>query len=218
MRVRVAARPCTTFAAHCKLLIFLRGSSLRPCTVLCFTAPFCKTNSTAVAPEQERSITHLDQQLGRIRPAIRAIVTVLAFLSFAFAFYSIVVPIWAYGILFGDQPNKVSFFGYGIGAPLRDFPIRTLIVLGPLIVALIVSLSNRRASGFFARRSALVVVASATVVVITAGLVRWRVKAPYEAAVQLRSDAQFARSFGGDIRKSAEVLSVGQVPDTAYFL
>jgi hypothetical protein len=31
--------------------------------------------------------------------------------------YSIVVPIWAYGLLFGDQPNKLSFFWRGVGDP-----------------------------------------------------------------------------------------------------
>lgn len=159
-----------------------------------------------------------DQQFGGVRVAIGTLVTVLSSLSLAFAFYSIAVPIWSYGLFFGNKPNESNFIWHGLSAPFRDLHIRSLIVLGLLTVALTVSLSNRRASRFFARRYALVFFASVAVVLITALLIRWRVKAMYESAVRLRSDAQFARGYGRDIRNYTDVSNVGQVPDTAYFL
>ena len=150
--------------------------------------------------------------------SIRIAVTVFLLLSLAFVLYSIAVPIWAYGLLFSERPDKVNLFWYGLGVPFRDFPVRSLFVLALLILALTVSRIRRQASRFLARRFTIVFIASAVVVIITAIVVRWRLKASYEEAVNLRTDAAFHRSAGKKFLQFTELGLRGKVPEVAYFV
>jgi hypothetical protein len=135
-------------------------------------------------------------------------------LSLIFALYAGFFPVWVYGLLFDSNARNAAFFGYGLGAPFRNHPILSLLVL-LLIVAIIgLAIFARRVVGFTARHTGKIVFVSICILVITSVSVYAFCKNLYTEAERAQEALRNARTLFSDF---SFLLGKLHVPDTAYF-
>lgn len=50
-------------------------------------------------------------------------------LALACTAYCLIFPVWVYGVLYDREGTDLGFFSYGLGAPFRDFPVVSFILV-----------------------------------------------------------------------------------------
>ena len=117
--------------------------------------------------------TKYQRWLTRFRAGKRIAATVVFFLVVAAVLYSIVVPVFIYSLLFGAERNTLNFFWYGLGAPFRDFPYRSVLIFALFTALLIVSFAQKRVR-LFARWPLLIFTGSVSTMLMALILVYWQ--------------------------------------------
>jgi len=134
----------------------------------------------------------------------------------AFATYCLMFPVWVYGLFF-DRTSDVGFFSYGVGAPFRDYPIPSfLLVVASLTFILGVMFVPKLLSFFSRRLTPLVAIAIAIIIVCCVGVYTFG-SGMYQEAVVLRKDATQQRAIADAMRHVGAASLQGKAPDVAYY-
>lgn len=137
--------------------------------------------------------------------------------ALAVAAYSLMFPVWVYGLLYDREETDPGFFGYGLGAPFRDFPVSSFILviivlasgLGTIFVPRLLSLASTKVAILTAGSVALFIITCVGVYVFAHGI--------YSDAVALRKDLGIQRSMGNAMRNIGAASRQGRAPDVAYY-
>jgi hypothetical protein len=78
----------------------------------------------------------------------------------------LIFPVWVYGVLYDREGTDPGFFSYGLGAPFRDFPVLSFILVIVVSALGVSAIFVPRLSSFFSRRSGLLIAVSVAILII----------------------------------------------------
>ncbi len=138
-----------------------------------------------------------------------AIVTVgVLFTGYCFFF-----PIGVYGLLYDRHSTDVGFFAYGLGAPLRDYPFLSFVIVVALLISGLIVIFAPRLSWIASRWCAVLFSVSIAGLIICAFGINVFARNSYEDAVALRSDTKLRRSMHQSMHDYGTVIQSGRAPD-----
>ncbi len=137
--------------------------------------------------------------------------------ALAAAAYSLMFPVWVYGVLYDRPATDSGFFGYGIGAPFRDFPISSFILVILVLASGLGTIFVPRLLSLMAAKVAILTAGSVALFIITSVGVYVFAHAIYRDAVALRKDTQMQRDMSKAMRDIGSASRQGRAPDVAYY-
>jgi len=141
----------------------------------------------------------------------------LLLLTLAFTAYCLIFPVWVYGLLYDREATDPGFFSYGLGAPFRDSPVISFILVIAALVLGISTIFVPRFSSFFSRSLGVLSVGTVAIFIICCVGVYVFAHNNYRDAVVLRKDVKIQRAMRQAMRELGAASRQGRAPDVAYY-
>lgn len=141
----------------------------------------------------------------------------LLLLALIFSAYCLTFPIWVYGLLYDRKGTDAGFFSYGLGAPFRDFPIVSFVLVIASLALAVSAIFVPRLSSLFSRTGGILIAISVALIIICC--VGIYVFSPniYKDAVAARNEVKSRRLMNQTMRGMGAMFQQGRAPDVAYY-